>query len=374
MTTMMLRRMLLPSMAATMGSTPAESASSDESNDNDEKPDQPLLSTVIVIAILNKKTERKELFRVLLDTGSNRCMGTQSAVQRAGLTVKPGRQHRYRTAAGTFTTTHTTKIRAHHLLELNSRRVLQNLKVQVTDGALGLYDFIFGRDYLNRYGIDLLFSEGVIQWDGMRMKMKDPEQARDELKPRLADPFGEGSDEDWLEELAEHYAQHILDNTYAKSDVAKLAHEQDHLTKDQQDALYQLLDSFQDRFQGQLGEWPDFEVSAELKPGAIPYHCTRPIRIPHAHMETLKKEVQRLVDIGVLVEVDGSQAGPWCAPSFIVKKKDGKVRIVTDFRELNKRIQRKPWPMRGRPHSRYWSLQVCYCIGPEHVFLPSQMQ
>jgi hypothetical protein len=90
----------------------------------------------------------------------------------------------------------------------------------------------------------------------------------------------------------------------------------------------------------------------ELTPDAVPYHCGKPIRIPHIHMKTLKKEVDRLVEIGVLEVVQGDKAGPWCAPSFITAKKadaegNQRVRFITDFRELNKYIRRKPWPM---PH------------------------
>jgi hypothetical protein len=38
-------------------------------------------------------------------------------------------------------------------------------------------------------------------------------------------------------------------------------------------------------------------------------------------MKTLKKEVDCLVEIGVLEVVQGDKAGPWCAPSFITAKK-----------------------------------------------------
>lgn len=140
----------------------------ESSEENEDKPP----TTVVTIGITNKKTEHKELFRVLLDTGTNRCMGTQKAIECAGLTSKEGREHSYITAVGTFTTTRRAKIRAHNLLELNSKQVLQRLKVQVTEGELGIYDFIFGQDYMSHYGIDLLFSQGMLQWDGMRVAMK----------------------------------------------------------------------------------------------------------------------------------------------------------------------------------------------------------
>jgi len=64
--------------------------------------------------------------------------------------------------------------------------------------------------------------------------------------------------------------------------------------------------------------------------------------MPHAHCSTLKKEIDRLVSIGVLEEVDGNAAGPWCSPSFIIPKKDGTARFITDYREVNRRIVRKP--------------------------------
>ena len=68
---------------------------------------------------------------------------------------------------------------------------------------------------------------------------------------------------------------------------------------------------------------------------------SRPYPIPKWHADTLKMEVDRLVQIGVLKKVNRSE---WAAPSFIILKKDGTVRFINDFRELNKRIRRKPYP------------------------------
>jgi len=106
----------------------------------------------------------------------------------------------------------------------------------------------------------------------------------------------------------------------------------------------EVLKKFEDLLQGNLGVWPNTEIGATLVGGATPYHCQRPMRIPHAHCSTLKKKIDHLVSIRVL-EVDGNTAGPWCSPTFIIPKKDGTVRFITDYREVNQRMARKPWPM-----------------------------
>jgi len=56
----------------------------------------------------------------------------------------------------------------------------------------------------------------------------------------------------------------------------------------------------------------------------------------------IEGKVDRLIKIGVLKKVNRSE---WAAPTFIIPKKDGSVRLISDFRELNKRILRKPCPI-----------------------------
>ena len=54
--------------------------------------------------------------------------------------------------------------------------------------------------------------------------------------------------------------------------------------------------------------------------------------------------MHRLVAIGVLKKINSSE---WATPSFIIPKKDGRVRFISDFGRLNKQIKRKPYPL---PH------------------------
>ena len=90
-------------------------------------------------------------------------------------------------------------------------------------------------------------------------------------------------------------------------------------------------------FDGSLGNYTGTEYKIELLEQTKLYHA-KPFPIPKVHEETLKTEVDRLVNIGILKHKDNSK---WAASTFIIPKKNGKVCFISDYKELNKRMKRK---------------------------------
>jgi hypothetical protein len=64
------------------------------------------------------------------------------------------------------------------------------------------------------------------------------------------------------------------------------------------------------------------KIHIEIKEGATPIHA-RPYPVPRIHLKTFKKELDHLVEIGVLKRLHESE---WALPTFITPKKDGRVR------------------------------------------------
>jgi hypothetical protein len=66
-----------------------------------------------------------------------------------------------------------------------------------------------------------------------------------------------------------------------------------------------------------------------MDPNCKPIHACA-YTVPRSVEQHLRKEIVRLVDIGVLEEDYSSE---WASPSFAIPKKNGTIRVVTDFRK-----------------------------------------
>ncbi len=95
------------------------------------------------------------------------------------------------------------------------------------------------------------------------------------------------------------------------------------------------------RFNGTLGMYPHKKVHIDIDPNAKPVN-SRPYPVPQIHFKTFKKELNHLARIGVLA---AQQESKWASPSFIIPKKDGRVRWFSNLRQLNKVIRCKQYPL-----------------------------
>ena len=128
----------------------------------------------------------------------------------------------------------------------------------------------------------------------------------------------------------------ILDSNYKAANLKDVVQATVHLNEQEREQLYKLLIKYKKIFDGTLGEWKtdpvDFELVDEAKP-----HSQRHYPVPHLYKETFKKELDRLVKLGVLEPVQQSE---WGSPTFIVPKIEKTVRFVSDFRRLNLKIKK----------------------------------
>jgi hypothetical protein len=94
-------------------------------------------------------------------------------------------------------------------------------------------------------------------------------------------------------------------------------------------------------FDGTLRVYPHKKVHIGIDPNAKPVH-SRPYLVPRIHLKTFKKELNHLVEIGVIA---AQQESGWALPSFITPKKEGRVRWISNLRQLNKVIRCKQYPL-----------------------------
>ena len=196
---------------------------------------------------------------------------------------------------------------------------------------------IVGRDLMLALGMIIDFKYQVTRWDNIGIPMNRKITNKKELNAVF-----EKSMESTVVKEATNRVTRILDATYERADLNKIIETNcKHLSSIQQKIMLNLLKEFEPLFDGTLGTFRTNPVDLELIPGSKSKHF-KAFPVPKIHERTLKKEIDRLVKLGVLRKCSDST---WAAPTFIIPKKNGTVRFISDFRYLNKCLVRKPYPI-----------------------------
>ena len=133
----------------------------------------------------------------------------------------------------------------------------------------------------------------------------------------------------------------ILYSTYAKADLKQVANNETHLNAEEITLLLILLEDFKEFSDGNLGDWATDTVNLKLNPDSKPFN-SRYYPVPRTNNIFFRKELKRLVEIGVITTVHQIQYG---TPIFIVPKKEGTTRFITDYYRLNQKLVRKQHPL-----------------------------
>ena len=129
--------------------------------------------------------------------------------------------------------------------------------------------------------------------------------------------------------LAELYADDILimDRKYQAVSPKEVVQQLHHLTSDKQQQLQQVFTKYQKVFDGKLGKHPTAKIDIQLIPGAKPIY-QQPYPVSFQRKALFNRELQNMIADGVFTKIGESE---WGFPSFIIPKKDGRVRWLSDF-------------------------------------------
>jgi hypothetical protein len=180
------------------------------------------------------------------------------------------------------------------------------------------YDLILGTVSMKELGIILNFRGKMITIDEIILPMRNINnlQQGSSMLRVLKHNHSPAMEPQSTQDATKH-ATRILDAKYSKADLQSVVRDNcKHLSADQQKKLLQLLKKYESLFDGTLGDWKTKPVSFQLKEGAS--HHSRAFPVPKIQKDTLIKEVDRLVKLGVL---ERQPALEWASP-FVYNTKE----------------------------------------------------
>ncbi len=153
---------------------------------------------------------------------------------------------------------------------------------------------------MKEFGIILNFRDKMITIDETILPMRDIKKLQgSSMLWALHNNHSLATEPQSTQDATKH-ATRILDAKYNKADFRLAVRDNcKHLKVDQQKKLLQLLMKYELLFDGTLGDWKTKPVSFQLKEGASLYH-DQAFPVLKIHKDTLIKEVERMVKLGVL--------------------------------------------------------------------------
>ena len=281
--------------------------------------------------------------RTLWDSGGGNTMVNKRALPPgAEIKVDPNARP-CQTVAGVFNANQSTKLRGGILPEFDSHRRIYGITATVFDDPNCSHDIIIGRDLLDELGIVIDFQNHCVKWLDRTVLMKPPDHWQSHTNWTMAfdghvlDIYDD-RDDDPGEDPDDAF---ILDAKYEATSAKEVADKQVHLNSKQRKQLEEALSDTAELFDGRLGHFKYSTIHLDLEPNAKPVHA-KAYSVPKQHETAFLKELRHLVEIGVLEQVGETE---WASPTFIIPKKDGRIRWISDLRELNKVLKRKVYPL-----------------------------
>ena len=298
----------------------------------------PMASGIMVVRDVQGKACSR-LLRVLFDSGGAKSMCHRRVMPKGARINTNGGRVLMQTIAGTYAPVGTAEMTGIRLPAFDKNRVVKEHNFQVFQGDCR-YDVILGSDFLTKVGMKLDYEKLEIEWLGNTVPMESLKPAM--VAAHVGEYIAQIEVDDMGVDVDSYLAAPIKDAKYERLDVEAVLKEHcSHLSPTQQGDLRVLLRKHEKLFDGTLGKYPGAPMHIELEEGARPVY-RRPYPVPQVHLKTFKKELDHLVAMGVLSPARDTE---WGLPTFIIPKKDGRVRWVSDMRELNKVIKRTQYTL-----------------------------
>ena len=178
--------------------------------------------------------------QILFDSGCEATLVNKNVVKK--LTKTKCDKVNWTTKAGTFQMTEKCEIQLKLPALHEHKEIKWNAYVEPSPKSEIKYDLIIGRDLMLIAGIDLLFSQGKISWDGADIDMQHPDFLSEERWVNLLEKELMFVN-DPLTTDAERI-QSIVDAKYAKQNPAEVIEQIEHLSKEEKEDLIRLLNKF----------------------------------------------------------------------------------------------------------------------------------